>query len=203
MNHERNPDPMDSQAVTRGEDGVYRWMYEMDMRENRSILYTVCKILAWICLGLYVMFLVLFGMDTGFRTSTVLIITGFAVAATAALMGLSALVFLLCALIMRGKYRIRYEMGETGMEMFQSKWRKDVREARRARGRVPSMTEIVSRLSFTEVRRVKVYPKWNMIDLTLAVGTYQVYVREADFRLVLNHILSRVPEKARDSYTGM
>lgn len=200
MNNERIVDPMDSQAVTRGEDGIYRWMYEMDMKENRSILYTVCKIMGWICLGLYVMFLLLIGLELGFRLSTVLIVTGAAVGGAVLLMGLSALIFFLSALIMRGKYCIRYEMGETGMEMFQSKWRKEAREVRRARGRVPSMTEVVSQISFAEVRRVKLYPRWNMIDLSLAVGKFQVYVREEDSRLVLNHILSHSSEKVRNRF---
>ena len=39
---------IDSPELTLGDDGVYRWLYKMDMDQNKSILYMLLKIFGWI-----------------------------------------------------------------------------------------------------------------------------------------------------------
>ena len=43
-----------SDAVTLYPDGKYRWVYEMNLYTNPTILFLVLKIFFWICFGLWV-----------------------------------------------------------------------------------------------------------------------------------------------------
>ena len=69
--------------------------------------------------------------------------------------------------------------------------------SRRLRGRYRPTLDEVSRLSFDAVLRVKRDPKWNMIDLSVPGGKFQVYAIGEDLDFVESFILERVPEHAR------
>ena len=44
---------------------------------------------------------------------------------------------------------------------------------------------------------MKSFPQWDMIDLSMIGGKFQVYAAGADFGFVEKYILDRVPERAK------
>ena len=54
------------QRVTLGEDGIYRWTYDMDMRHNLFTFWFAMKLMLWIGLGIgLVLFVMLIGSGIG------------------------------------------------------------------------------------------------------------------------------------------
>lgn len=190
-----------SPRVTRGGDGVYRWYYDMDMRRNKSMLYTLLKINLFIFLGVIVfgsLFLMLMhqgpSMIRGVTLIGILLLAGTSV--------LYVIGFYIFSWAKGGIYRVHFAMGEDEVELVWSARLKDIMDgvaigARGVRGRTrPSLNE-VSHAPFNAVTRMRVYPQWNMLDLSMLGGKFQVYVGHEDFDFVKAFILERLSERAR------
>ena len=191
--------------VQRGDDGVYRWHYDMDMIRNRSMLYTLLKANCLILLAVTAAgSLLIAWMEGGFDAP---------MARGVALIGLMLIPFLsllyiagfyIAAWIKRGNYRIRFAMREDGVELV---WSDRLKEGMAAgatalraagvRGRWRPTLDEVSTMSFSQVLRMKSYPQWDMIDLVIVGGKFQVYVSGEDFDRVELFIRDHVPERAR------
>ena len=198
--------------VTRCDDGVYRWSYDMDMYQNNSILYTLEKINLITFLGVSLGGALLMGiMERDFGAPIVrgFLLIGLGMGALMAI--LYVVGFYVAAWIKGGHYLMRFDMREDGIELV---WSEPLKEgfrtgrkamvlaglafgSRRLRGRYRPTLDEVSRLSFDAVLRVKRDPKWNMIDLSVPGGKFQVYAIGEDLDFVESFILERVPEHAR------
>ena len=201
-----------SKRVTQGDDGVYRWHYDMDMAQNKSMLYMLEKINLFTFLGVTAFGALFTGlMARDFRAS---IVRGIVVIGLAMLVGMALLYwigFYIAAWIKGGRYRVRYAMDEDGIELVWSARLKEgfaagrkalvlagaVMGSRSVRGRWRPTLDEVSKTSFSAIIRVKSYPKWDMIDLSMLGGKFQVYVDRADYDRVLAYIQARVSPKAR------
>ena len=194
MNNEHT---IDLEEVIRGEDGVYRWMYQMNMEENKSMLYMLLKIFAWISVGCLAMWFIMMAIEgsMGIRISTVLLIWLLATAATELLVYLG---YEISRKVMKGTYVLRFEMDDRKISIYQSAKNMERRKAQ-TYGRKP-FQDTVSEASFNSVLSVNVHRNWDMIDMAVIGGRFQVYVWDEDFDLVLDHILSHVPERVRKSY---
>ena len=194
-----------SPRVRRGEDGVYRWYYDMDMHQNKSMLYTLEKVNLFTFLGVSAggaLLIALIEGDASFARGILLI--GLILGALIAL--LLWIGFYVFSGVKGGRYRIHFAMREDGIELV---WPDRLRKGfalgekvlsatgaaigspmARSRWR-PTLNE-VSSVTFSAVIRCKRYPKWNMLDLSVLGGKFQVYAASEDFEWVERYILDRV-----------
>ncbi len=184
---------IDSPVLTLGDDGVYRWLYRMDMSENKSMLYMLMRIFAWICAGAFAfwVFLLAKNHNTDMLPRSFLIF----LLITAAVEFLVWLGFTIARGVMKDTYDLRFEMSETEVVIYQSAENME----RRKYGRRWHQSDLVSRAPFNSVLSVRAYPEWDMIDLGVIGGKFQVYARKKDFSAVLDYILEHVPERVRKS----
>lgn len=207
MNEEFNND---TARVTQGEDGVYRWYYDMDLYQNKSMLYTLEKVNLFLFLGVSIGGSLLIRAvegDAAFARGILWI--GLALGALMAF--LYWIGFYIFAGIKQGNYRIHFAMREDGIELV---WPDRLKEgfalgekvmsatgsaigSRSVRGRSRPSLEEVSNVSFSQVIRCRSYPKWNMIDLSVPAGKFQVYVGSDDFAWAEAYIHERVPERVK------
>ncbi|MBQ6373059.1 MAG: hypothetical protein IJJ45_01085 [Clostridia bacterium] len=200
--------------VTLDDDGVYRWYYDMDMYENRSMLYMLEKINLFTFLGVSLggaLFTGLISRDFSDPFVRGIFLTGLALGALMAVLYLVG--FYIAAWIKGGRYRIRYAMREDGIGIV---WSDPVKQgfrvgrdsmrlfgslvgSRRVRGRWRPTLDEVSNVTFASITRFKRHRDWDMIDLSLIGGKFQVYAQFDDIDFVEDFILERIPERARDN----
>lgn len=193
--------------VTLCDDGVYRWYYDMDMYKNKSMLWMLLRINLFIMLGASVGGAVLVGLvKHDFKDPMVrgIFVTGLALLALMSV--LYVIGFYIAAAVKRGNYRLHFDMREDGLELV---WSPGVRQtfvtgkkvltlagnalgSRRVRGRYRPSLDEVSNIAFSSVFRHKSHPQWDMIDLYVPGGKFQVYVAGEDFERVERFILERI-----------
>ena len=182
---------IESPEVTLGDDGVYRWLYRMDMSENQSMLYMLMKIFAWICAGCYMIwvFLLMKGHDTEILPKSTFIF----LLVTATVECLVWLGFQIARKVMNNNYDLRFEMDENKIILYQS--RENMERRKHISSGRPQASDIYSEAAFNTVLSINAHPEWDMIDLVVIGGKFQVYVRKKDFDTVLNFIQDHVPSR--------
>ena len=207
-------DPFESctDRVTQGDDGIYRWYYDMDMYENKSMLYMLLRINLFIFLGVIAGGALLVGLvQRDFGAPMVRGVAAVGLIMWAAMSVMYVIGFYIAARIKGGRYRIRFNMREDGIALV---WSGAVKQgekisraalrlagsiagSRRLGGRWRPTLDEVSDIAFSSVTRMKSHPRWDMIDLSMPGGKFQVYAKGVDFTYVEAFIRERVPEHAR------
>lgn len=193
-----------SDNITLCEDGKYRWVYEMSLFKNPTVFFLVWRILFFVLVGMFV-FLTLvesgginFWWD-GFLTNAV--VFGYIMIGMTAV---SILGYLLYAAVMGGKYIVEFEMDEKGINHKQI-----ASQARKAQklGKVTSVAGAATgRFSvigagmsaqrtsmysdFSSTKKVRAYPRRNLIKVNGTLSHNQVYAAKEDFEFVKDFILS-------------
>lgn len=192
--------------MTKQQDGIYRWTYELNMYRNPTVLITVLKVLG-LSMGLVWLFTVLISIGDrrfwwdGFLSETkvfALVMLGFVV--------LGAVSYYLYALIQGGRYCVLFEMDEQGVKHTQL-----ARQFKRAQV-VAALTTLAgaaagsptvmgtgvlagSRSSlysdFASVKKITAVKARNVIYLDARLNHNQIYVEDADFDEVLAFISAR------------
>lgn len=189
------------------QDGKYRWIYELNMYKNPSIIFVVFKIFGYILLiGWAIMTIAdLFrgeGWDMFWNNTKMMLIV------CAVFFVLTMLAYLLVAASYGGKYIVLFEMDEKGVLHRQIK--SQVKKAQvmgwltvlagvRA-GNITtvgvglnSATKTSSYSSFDHVKSVKAYRRRNLIKVNELLEKNQVYVMDEDFDFVYDYIRSHCP----------
>ena len=197
--------------VTLCDDGVYRWSYDMDMWHNRFMLRHVLTIVCAMSVLVSLTMLAAFGLN---RVSPRLAALLFIIP-MGALSALTLLIYLICALAMRGNYHLRFEMDENKIVLVQTA---ETENRNRVLTTVSTVTGIaagqrnkayrvnatlraadsVGTTAFADVTRVRLFPDDDVIDLWEWFGMNQIYVPREDYALVRDFMLARVSEKARN-----
>ena len=199
---------MEQQMFQPGEDGKYRWQYELDMKNNKSILWTVLRILILCMAGLWILMLVLFSGSGDFFPRGVLAVTILFVFITAAMVLLAFLTYLIAMKVKGGVYLLKFEMDDRGVKIVQSKStvsRNKAMGAAVALGAMASgnpvnagpaagmmMSEHIAHTYFANIRRVKERRRYNMIDIRESMGANQIYAPDEIYDQILNFIRSHV-----------
>ncbi len=182
--------------VTLCEDGFYRWLYVMDMGENKSMLCMLMRIFGLITVGAGVFwFLLMRGSSYGDHFFSMFFIW------ILIIIGVEALVYIgymISRKVMKDTYPIRFEMDDNGISIFQSE-KIMARRKSGYQGR-KDFSDVVSETAFSTVLGISTSRQWDLIDLTVIGGKFQVYVGKRDYDLVLDHILKHVPERVRNNY---
>jgi hypothetical protein len=188
-------------------DGKYRWVYEMNMLKNPTLLLTLYKFFGIVVLILMVILLLIGLFSDDFLDA--LIIAGkislFMAGFFAVLMPVG---YLLVAAIYKGKYIVVFEMDEHGIEHRQLEAQVKRIQAMEwltalaglARGSLSTMgagilgaTKTASYSSFESVFTVKPHRWRHMIEVNQPTSFNEVYVDE-DFDFVLDYIRKHCPK---------
>lgn len=189
------------------QDGKYRWIYELNMYKNPSIIFVVFKIFGYIFLIAWAIMIIadLFrgeGWDMFWDNTKMMLIF------CAVFSVLTILAYLLVAASYGGKYIVLFEMDEKGVLHRQIK--SQVKKAQvmgwltvlagvRAGNLTTvgvglnSATKTSSYSSFDHVRNVKAYRSRNLIKVNELLEKNQVYATDEDFDFVYDYIRSHCP----------
>ena len=215
------------ERVTLYEDGVYRWSYVMDMWKNRYMIRLVWKIIVPL-LGLPLLFVAAMVLknaryltqqgvareDLMFHLHGDLVSLYIVAGLFAGVLLLTELIYAVCALVMHGQYRVRFEMDESAVALVRNPGTMETINTLGAvagliglvAGKPGAALRVGSTLAvanntgtsrFESTRRVKRIRKYDVLDLREWFGMNQVYVPKEDYDYVRDFILARVPEKAR------
>lgn len=187
-------------------DGKYRWQYEVNLFKNPAVFILVWKILFFILLGIFLFVILIDTQRFEFWWESFLINGKVFGIAFAVMTGITILGYLIYAAVMGGKYIVDFEMDEKGIlhkqAPSQAKKAKKLGALTAAAGAVsgkPSVTgaglnatrtELYS--EFKNVKKVKSYPRRNLIKLNGLFIKNQIYIQNESFEFVLNYINSRV-----------
>lgn len=205
------PQPAPQQTITGNvhlfPDGKYRWIYELNMWSNSSILRLLFKVFGGIIAIMWGFFFVIClvndDLDELWSYSKVILIVA------GVLFILILLSYAIVAAINGGKYIVLFEMNERGILHRQMKSQVKKSQAigwlailaGAMAGNVTTIgiginaatnSQIYS--GFEAVRTVKPFRKRNLIKVNELLFKNQVYVKDEDFDFVLNYILSRCPK---------
>jgi hypothetical protein len=194
-------------SITKTEEGIFRWVYEVNLYKNPSIIILVGKVLA-ISLGIVLLFLVALLAIEGDLSleelgNLLLVFGGIA----AVLFVISIIGYLVYAAVMGGRYCVLFEMDEEGITHTQlaSQVKKAkvlavlVALAGVAAGR-PSVSgsgilagsRFSKRSRWRSVKTVEPLPTRNLINVGEKLHQNQIYVEQEDFDFVLGFIRDHV-----------
>ena len=202
----------EGQPVTRNivlcEDGKYRWVYEMNLLKNPTVFLMVWKIFFFIILGIFAFVALSDLFRGGDRLGQALLndlkMFGYMILGMTVLTVLGVLVY---AAIMRGKYIVEFEMDDKGVKHTQipsqakkaKKLAAVTAVAGASSGRLTAAgagmmaTRTSMYTAFSDVRKVKAYPRRNIVKLNERLEHNQVYASLEDFDFVYQYILSHCP----------
>ncbi len=202
----------DHPGIVIGKDGVLRWVYEMNMWKNPTLVITIWKVLLIAALvpALLVFFM---SFGDGFEAALILFVRIFGITAGIVTV-LMLLAYPLVALLNGGKYSVVFEMDETSIKHIQMK-------KQFKRNQVLAMVVVLagavsgnnqttaagmlagskqSSLScFENVKTIVVHKKRNVLFVNESISHNQVYAEPADFSFVSEYLISRC-KKARVTY---
>lgn len=196
-------------GIQKCSDGVYRWVYELNLYRNPTILWLLWKIFGCIIAGLWLfeVFLMI-GDHRPFWPGFLNLTRTFAIFAGAFLVFV-AFGYFVYALIMGGRYCVLFEMDENGI------WHKQMPAQFERAKLIGALTVLAgaaanrpgtmgtgiltaSRSSlysdFSRVRRIRADPGRHLIKVNARFSKNQVYVEKADYDFVLQYIQTRVEQ---------
>jgi len=195
-----------------GQDGILRWVYEMNMWKNPTLVITIWKVLLLAALA-PALLVFLLGLGDGI---------GPAILAFAKIMGIVAgivtglmlLAYPLVAVINGGKYCVVFEMDENGVKhiQLQKQFKKSqvlsmvvtlagvmTGNLQAAGAGMLAGSKQSSLSSFGKVRSIVVNENRHVIYVNEKLSHNQVYADSSDFAFVCDYIISRC-KKARVTY---
>ncbi len=186
-------------------DGIMRWVYELNMWKNPTIMITSAKAFFLAALVPAVLVGAITFFEDGFMEAARVfsMVAGIVMAIMAVLL---VLAYPLTAIINGGKYCVLFEMDDTGVK--HNHLEKDVKRSQAvtflcvaaglasgnlgvAGAGILSNVKKSSYSNFSKVRKIVVNRKRGVIYLNEAVGKNQVYASKENFDTVLDHIVAR------------
>ncbi len=199
---------MFSSNISKGDDGVYRWTYEMNMWRNPTVLITLWKVffIAAMFPVVFVTLLSLFEDGVGAAVKT---FAPMFFMMTAIMSGLVFIGYFIYTIINGGRYQVVFEMDEKGIRHIQLKsqfkknqviaWIGAFAGAASGNATVSgagllAASKSSSYCQFTKVRKIRVNRRRNVIYVNESLERNQVYVSDEDFEAVRDYLISRCPK---------
>jgi hypothetical protein len=199
-------------GIEKGADGVLRWVYEMNMWKNPTLVITIWKVLLLAAL-IPALLVFLLSIGEGFSSALILFVRILGITAGSVTV-LLLLAYPLIALLNGGKYCVVFELDDNGIRHIQM-------QKQYERNRVFAMLVALSGLasgevqvagagllagskrsstsSFRNVRSIKVNEKRRVIYLNENFSYNQVYADTENFPFVSEFIISHC-KKAKVTY---
>ena len=197
--------------VVSGQDGKYCWIYEMSLFKNPTMFFTVWKVFIFVALGVFVFISVVQFAEGNMDGEAALNMLKYFAIALAAITVLVVISFLIYAAIMGGRYVAEFTMDEEGVNHAQIS-----SQAKKARGIATASVLIglatgsraavtggiaASNTSmytpFAKTRKVRFYPKRDLIKIRTRFFRNQIYAKPEDFDFIRSFVMARVPDKAK------
>ncbi len=199
-----------SKNIIQGTDGVYRWVYELNLYKNFTILFLIWKIFGFILLGMWLFMVLIELFDDGLSLESLTELTVGFLLFSLGFFVLCLLGYLVYALLMGGKYCVLFEMNEQGINHIQMKHQVKKVEA------ISILTMLVGAMAgrpgvvgtgmlagartslysqFSEVKSVEAFPGQNLIKLNGSLKKNQVYAEREDYDFVLDFIRAHTQAK--------
>ncbi len=206
------PDRQVSPGVIMGGDGVLRWVYEMNMWKNPTLVITIWKVLLLAAL-VPALLIFLLTLEDGIGSAFVAFVTTMGIVAFI-VTGLMLLAYPLVAIINGGIYCVMFEMDDTCVKhiQMQQQFKKSqvlaliVSLAGVMTGNIQATaagmlagSKQSSVSHFEKVKTITVNEKRNVIYVNEQLEHNQVYADSADFAFVRDSIISRC-KKAKVKY---
>lgn len=189
-------------------DGKYRWVYELDMYKNPSVLFVVLKIFG-ILIAIPIFFTFVLPLLHGNSWEYVFDKSKYALLTFGIFFVCVFISYFILAATYGGKYVVMFEMDDDGVLHRQMK--KNVKKAKaishllvlagllagnpsRVGAGLITATHTSSYSTFTKVRKVKAYRKRNLIKVNGLLYRNQVYASDEDFDFVYDYIRTRCPK---------
>jgi len=193
-----------SQGIFKGKDGVLRWVYEMNMWKNPTLVFTIWKVLLLAAFVPAILMLIL-GLGDGVGSAFLTFLKIYALVAVI-VTGYMLLAYPLVTIINGGKYCVVFEMDDKGVKhvQIQKQFKKN---------QIVSMLTILAGIvagnfqttsagllaatkqsaysHFSKVKSIVVHKKRGVIYLNEDFSRNQVYAHPDDFAFVTAYILSR------------
>ena len=198
-----------SERVVQCRDGKYRWLYEMSLYTNPTVLMLVMKIMGWVIVGIWVFLIIIELCDgpswEGLWDVTVTFFFMFLL-----MMALCVVGYFVYALMVGGKYVVLFEMDDNGV--MHKQMPPGVKKAQLI-GRIAALAGVASgnlgmtaqgirvaartqmHSDFKSVRSVEPFPRRHLIKVNAPFNYNQVYVGKEDYDFVLNYILDHTTRK--------
>lgn len=204
--------PTTTTRVEKGDDGVYRWTYALNMLTNPAILVTVLKIIVPLFSIPLIVTLIRTAIDNSWAEAwndnmwnssikmCIFILVLF--------IGIALLSYLIVAAMYKGKYIVHFTMDEKKLvhatDPVQQRKARTMGALTAIAGRsltakgagVIAASRTTSTTELAMVRRIKVRRHFNLIKINQLLSHNQVYVPSEDFDMVLRFLREHCP-KAR------
>ena len=198
-------------SITLCPDGKYRWIYEMSLLKNPTIILLIWKIFFFIVVGIFLFTVIMDAGNSDFWWDGFLNSAKIFGYILLGMTGLCLLGYLVYAAMMGGKYRVMFEMDERGVNHKQLP-----KQAKKAQA-IASLTMMAGAVSgnlttvgvgmnaartemyteFEKVKRIKAYPRRNLLKVNCTIEHNQVYAEREDFAFVKDFILAHCPNAKR------
>ena len=204
--------PTATTRVEKGDDGVYRWTYALNMLTNPASLVTVLKIIVPLFSIPLIVTLIRTAIDNDWAeawegniwNSNIKICIFLVVL----FIGIALLAYLIVAAMYKGKYIVHFTMDEKKLvhatDPVQQRKARTMGALTAIAGRsltakgagVIAASRTTSTTELAMVRRIKVRRHFNLIKINQLLSHNQVYVPSEDFDMVLRFLREHCP-KAR------
>ena len=198
-------DDMPKDRVLKDGKGTYRWIYELNMLKSMFLLVEVWKVIA-MAAAVVCIFMLLVGIFSGDGISAAVGAVQTCILVLGILFVLSVPSYYIVTKANNGKYTVLFEMDNEGIDHTQIKTDKAkalellalfVGGIAKSRGATASAALSASGGSlysrFSKVKKVKAFPKKNLIRVNGTLIHNQVYVRDEDFDFVYQFIVDHCP----------
>ena len=201
-------DITDERRVTLYPDGLYRWVGEINLYKNPTILFVIWKIFFWVALGVMVFVGLLSVGDSDFFWDGFLNHLKFSGIMIGGFLVLALLGYLIYAMIMKGRYTVIFAMDKNGFTH-----RQVPAQAEKAQtismlttlagllaknpttigvGLNASRTEMST--DFSRVKSIQGFPRRGLIKVNEGLEKNQIYVLPEDYNFVWNFVKENCPQ---------
>lgn len=201
--------------IKKGADGVYRWVYDLNLFKNPTVMYRAWRLFGISFGVLWILVAVFKRAQENFWFSGFLALTRDLVIILAVLLAASAVIYYLYALLLGGKLCILFEMDEHGVRHSQvPKYMKKNDLVKKISAFVdeppeeplPPSTGMIATVKtsmysdFGKIKKIAVIPERECIKIIEALGKNQVRAAGEEFDFVSGYILNHLNKSAKAVY---
>lgn len=192
--------------VKKFEDGKYRWLYDLDLRKNLSVLYTTIKVVLISFLVPLVLLMILFAIEGNLINALKDLLPIYFLIGIV-LVFITLISYYIVVRYYKGRFSFMFEMDENGVTF--KRFGSDA-EKTETIGKITSIIGVAtnnaglvggglglaasqtSTSNFSKVRSIKAIPERDLIKINSLFLFNQVYVNKDDYQFVLDYIQNHI-----------
>lgn len=192
--------------IKKFEDGKYRWLYDLDLRKNLSILYTTIKVVLISFLVPLVLLMILFAIEGNLINALKDLLPIYFLIGIV-LVFITLISYYIVVRYYKGRFSFMFEMDENGVTF--KRFGSDL-EKTETIGKITSIIGVATNNAglvggglglaasqtstsyFSKVRSIKAIPERDLIKVNSLFLFNQVYVNKDDYQFVLDYIQNHI-----------